>query len=131
LKKEIAMNVIESAVIPRLALKVDGREYRVEFPLSAVIKAEEKTGRSLKSLADWFTLSAKDVPAVLEAGLSKHHADVKEADIQAICDRLNPEALDEILYALCKLAFPRRMSAIEEERAKGKTSPNAQSGDGN
>ena len=45
-------SVIESAVIPSLTLKVEGQEYTIEFPLSVVIQAEEKTGRSLKSLAD-------------------------------------------------------------------------------
>lgn len=120
------MSTLESAVIPSLTLKVDSREYTVEFPLSAIIQAEEKTGRSLKSLADWFNVQTKDIPALLEAGLSKHHPDVKPEDVQAICDRLNPESLDEVQYALCKLAFPRFMARIEEAKAKGKldTLPN-------
>lgn len=121
---------IEAAVIPNLSLKVGGKEYVVEFPLSALIRAEEKTGHSLKSLKDWFDLSSKDVPAVLQAGLSKHHANVTAEDVQAICDALNPEALDEVMYALCKLAFPRRMADLEAKTAKGKPSPNVQSGDG-
>ncbi len=122
-------SAIEAAVIPSLALRVAGKEYTVEFPLSALIRAEEKTGHSLKSLKDWFDLSSRDVPAVLEAGLSKHHADIKPEDVQAICDALNPEALDEVLYALCKLAFPRRMAELEAKTAKGTPSPNVQSGD--
>jgi hypothetical protein len=117
---------IESAVIPSLVLEVEDREYIVEFPLSAVIEAEEQTGKPLKSLGDWFVLASKDVPAVLHAGLAKRHPDITPEQIQDICDRLNPEALDEVLYALCKLAFPRRMAALEESRAKATkgTSPN-------
>ena len=38
--------VVTSSEIPRLLLKVENREYTVAFPLSAVVKAEEKTGRS-------------------------------------------------------------------------------------
>jgi hypothetical protein len=120
---------LEAAVIPSLLLTVGDVSYTVEFPLTAVIQAEEKTGKSLKSLNEWFNLQAKDVPAVLAAGLSKHHPDIEPGAVQAICDTLNPEALDEVLYALCKLAFPRRMAFIEEHSAKGKTSPNGQGGD--
>jgi hypothetical protein len=122
-------SLLESAVIPSLTLKVDSREYTVEFPLSAIVQAEDKTGRSLKSLSDWFQVPTKDIPAILQAGLSKHHPDVKPEDITAICDRLNPEALDEVQYALCKLAFPRSMAALEERNAKGLASPNGQSVD--
>jgi hypothetical protein len=119
-------NAIKSAVIPSLLLKVEERDYTVEFPLSAVILAEEKLGRPLKSLQDWFSLASKDIPAVLQAGLQKHHPDIQPGDVTRICDTLNPEALDEVLYALCKLAFPRRMAALEESIAKGKgtASPN-------
>ena len=127
-------STMESTVIPSLLLKVEDREYIVEFPLSAVIEAEEATGRSLKSLGDWFDLKSKDVPALLQAGLRKHNDGVNVLDVaQEICDRLNPEALDEVLYAMCKLAFPRRMAALEESRekaAKGVKSPNEWSGDG-
>src|SRR6185312_13736469 len=112
---------LESAVIPSLKLQLEGKEYRVEFPLSAVIVAEEKLGRSLKSLQDWFALKAKDISVVLEAGLLKHHAEEAASVTALIGDRLNPEALDEVQYALCKLAFPRVMARIEEAKTKGKT----------
>jgi predicted MarR family transcription regulator len=72
------------------------------------------------------------VPAVLEAGLIKHHPDQNERDaiVQEIAGTLNPETLDEVLYALCKLAFPRLLARIEEAKAKdkGDGSPNVQSG---
>lgn len=118
------MSKLESAVIPSLTLQVDNRAYTVEFPLSAVVSAEEKTGRSLKSLSDWFQVPTKNIPALLEAGLSKHHQDVTPEEIASICDRLNPEALDEVHYALCKLAFPKSMAALEERQSKGSVSPN-------
>lgn len=124
----ISSDVVKAAVIPTLNLVVEDKSYTVEFPLSAVVKAEHITGKSLKSLNDWFNLQPIDVPAVLEAGLLKAHPDVTAEEISAICDRLNPEALDEVLYALCKLAFPRRMAAIEESNVKRKTSPNVQGG---
>lgn len=120
-------NKLESAVIPTLALVVGEKSYTVEFPLAAVVQAEEKTGTSLKEFSSWLHLPIKHIPAVLEAGLSKHHPDVTPEEIQSICDRLNPEALDEVHYALCKLAFPRRMELLEE--AQKKPIPNVQSGD--
>lgn len=124
-------NQLECAVIPSLSLVIGQKLYTVTFPLSAVAKAENVTGKSLKSLPDWFNLETKDIPAVLEAGLYMHHPDIDAADICAICDQLNPESLDEVLYALCSLAFPRRMKAYEEHRekwAQGKVSPNVPSG---
>jgi hypothetical protein len=128
-------NIIQSAVIPSLLLKVNGetaQEYVVEFPLPAVIEAEEKVGHSLTTVQDWFCLKPKDIPIVLEAGLRKHHPDVTAETVQAICANLNPEALDEVHYALCKLAFPRIMAAIEQakkDEAEGKAPKNVPSGD--
>lgn len=116
-------STIQSAVIPSLALKVDCKEYTLEFPLSAIIRVEEKIGRPLKTLQDWLSVPAKDIPALIEAGLSKHHPDVTPEEITYICDTLNPEALDEVQYALCSLAFPRMMARIEANRAKA-LSPN-------
>ena len=65
-------------------------------------------------------MPTKDIPALLEAGLSKHHPDIKPEDITAICDRLNPEALDEVQYALCSLAFPQTMARLETSRLSPK-----------
>jgi hypothetical protein len=126
------MDVLKTAVTPHLTLEVDEKKYLVEFPLPAVITAEEKIGRSLKSPADWFCAPAKDVPALLEAGLSRHHPDVTAEDIQAICDRLNPEAYAEVTEALGALAFPRFTARYKENleklQAKGQ-SPKAESAD--
>lgn len=126
-------NTLEAAVIPSLALTVGGGTYTVEFPLSAVIQAEEKLGRSLKNPSDWFNLASKDVTAVLEAGLSKHQPDIAAKLAVDIGGALNPEALDEVQYALVKLAFPRYVAKLEELQAKareagGTASPNAPSG---
>lgn len=117
-------NIVETAVIPVLTLKAGGKDYLVEFPLTAVIKAEEKLGRSLKSFQEWWDMRAQDIPSVLEAGLSKHHPEVTPEQMQAICDGLNPESLNVLRYAMCKLAFPKVMERWEESRLKGNTSPN-------
>lgn len=99
--------VIKLAVRPTLNLSVDGKLYRVDFPLSAVVLAEEKTGRSLKGPADWYGSPAKDLPALLAAGLTRHHPEITEAEVAAICDRLDPEAIGSVTEALGALAFPR------------------------
>jgi hypothetical protein len=75
---------LELAVRPTMTLSIDGTPYILEFPLTAVVIAEAKIGRSLKSPGDWFTAPAKDIPALLEAGLSRHHPDVSPAEIDAI-----------------------------------------------
>jgi hypothetical protein len=125
-------NVVELAVKRPLILKTNGREYTIEYPLSAVIKAEEKLGRSLKTPADWFGAPAKDIPALLEAGLSKHHPEVTEAEVQAICDELSPEAYTEFTEAIGAVAFPRWLAKFKENLEKLKTkaaSPKAPSVD--
>jgi hypothetical protein len=123
-------NLVELVVKQPLILKTAEREYVIEFPLSAVIKAEEKLGRSLKAPADWFGAPAKDIPALLEAGLSKHHPDVTPEEIQAICDGISPEAYTEFTEAIGAVAFPRWLARFKEnlEKLKG-TSPKAPSVD--
>ncbi len=101
-----------------MTLSVDGVPYTLEFPLSAVVKAEEKIGRSLKSPGDWFTAPAKDIPALLEAGLSRHHPDVTPEAIAAICDRLDPESYATFAEALGALAFPRFTARYKENLEK-------------
>ena len=105
---------LELAVCPTMGLQIDGTEYVLEFNLAATIQAEEKLGRSLKSPGDWFTASAKDIPALLEAGLSRHHPDVTPAEITAICDRMSPEMCGTFAEALGALAFPRFTARFKE-----------------
>ena len=118
---------LRAAVIPSLLLQVGETTYTVEFPLPAVIAAEEKLGRSLKAPADWFCAPAKDVPALLEAGLRRHHKGITSEEVQAICDHLNAEAYTELTEALGALNFPGWLARFKEnlERAKGDKSPKA------
>lgn len=122
---------LQLAAVPALLLTVDGEPFRIEFPLRAVAVLEEELGRPLRTPQAWLGLPAKDIPAVLAAGLTKHHADVAEKLTDTICENLNPEGLDEVLYALCRLAFPRYIARFEEHQAKrkGNALPNEQSGD--
>jgi hypothetical protein len=97
-----------------MSLVVGGTSYTLAFPLAAVIDAEEKLGRSLKTPADWFNAPAKDVPVLLRAGLAKHHPSISEHEVAAITDELTPEAVIEITNALGTLAFPRFVEKFEE-----------------
>ena len=117
---------LQSAIFPTLKLSVDDKEYTLCFPIPAVIAAEEASGHSLKTLHDWLNIEIKHIPAVIRAGLSKYHAQISETEVQNIIGNLTPEAVDEVHYALCKLAFPRAM-ALLESKAKETSSPNAQS----
>jgi hypothetical protein len=118
--------VIELAVKPRLLLNVDGKPYELAFPLAAVAAAEEKLGRSLKSPSDWFTVNAKELPVMLEAGLSNT---IPPEEIQAICDRLDPEMYSEVVQAIGALAWPKFTQRYLEsiEKLKGKSAPKAES----
>jgi hypothetical protein len=118
---------LESAVKQPFLLRVDGKEYTIEFPLAAVAQAEEKLNRSLKTPVDWFTAPAKDIPALLAAGLAKRHPEVKAEDVAAICDALGPEAITEVTEALGALAFPKWTAKYKEnlEKARAGTLPKA------
>jgi hypothetical protein len=120
---------IKSSVLSCLKLSVATddatHEYTLAYPIPAVIQAEKATGKDLKSLTGWFNLETKDMPAVIEAGLVKHHPDLKPGEFQSIVDNLTLESLDEIHYALCKLAFPKTMAEVEARRAQ--SLPNAPS----
>ena len=130
--KTNVVEFVERAVKPTLVLLVEGKEYTVEYPLSSVIKAETKLGRSLKSPADWFCAKAEDLPALLEAGLGKHHPELTTEEVQAICEGIGPETYTEVTEALGALNFPHFLARYQEglEKArKGGALPNAQSAD--
>jgi hypothetical protein len=120
---------------PVLKVLVGPLEYTLCYPVSAVIKAEEATKLSLKNLNDWLKIESRNIPAILAAGFIKYHSDLQPdamlALAQSIFETLTPEALDQLHYMLCKLAFPKAMEALET-RASGKAnavSPNVQSPD--
>jgi hypothetical protein len=91
---------------PRLELLVAGKRYVIQFSLHALISAEEKVGHSLRKPQDWFGAPAKDIPALLEAGLSKHHPEVTSAEVRAFCDTFNAEMCATVTEAFGAIAFP-------------------------
>jgi hypothetical protein len=108
------MNTIQIREIASLKLNVGEQSYTVRFPLRAVVEAEAATGKPLKTLNDWFALTTEDFPKVLAAGIGG--PDAKEV-AERVCDNLNAESMDEVHYALCKLAFPKLIAQLEEKRA--------------
>lgn len=128
------MNSLKLEVVKQLNFEVGDKSYIVEFPLSAVQKAESEVGHTLRSAQQWVGMSAEDVPVVLRAGLLKNHPEVTEEEIKGICDCLSPEGLDEVLYGLCHLAFPKYMAELDKitaARLEGRKIPNAQGGAAN
>jgi hypothetical protein len=116
------MEIVKSVVLQRMLLQVGDVSYTIEYPLTSVMKAEEKLGRALKSPSDWFCAQAKDIPALLEAGLAKHHPNVTPEEVQAICDGLSAEAYVEVTEALGALNFPKWLERFKEtlEKSQGK-----------
>jgi hypothetical protein len=114
--------------------KVDGVDFRVEFPVSSVIKLEDALGRSMKSASDWLKTQTKELPEILKAGLLKHHKTEAEKVATAICDSLDPEEIEHVIDGLCVAACPKAMARIEaeinrlrEKAAKGLPLPNVPS----
>lgn len=121
------MQVIKTAVQQVLKLVAGDKEYTVEFPLTSVMKAEDKLGRSLKGPSDWFGAQTKDIPVLLWAGLLKHHPDVDLEDAQEICEGFNAEMCAEVLDALGALNFPKWLERFKESLEKSKKRPNVPS----
>ena len=120
--------LLELAVRPRLELHIgDGKKYTVEYPVTAVVAAEKASGKSLKSLADWFDLTWNDVAPVLHSGLAKHHPEATLEEVTAFCEDLGAEGVLEVRHALICLNFPRTMERIETAR-RSNASPNVESG---
>jgi hypothetical protein len=125
----MANKQLELAVRPRLEIKIEDKQYTVEYPLSAVIAAEEKAGRSLKSLSEWFEIKLTEVAHVLHAGVVKHHPEVSFAEIEKFCEELGAEGVLAVRHALICLNFPRTMEEIAKRQQSG-ASPNGQSAGG-
>lgn len=118
---------------PILKVVLGPLTYTICFPVSAVIKAEEATKIPLKNLNDWLKIESRHIPAILAAGFIKYHSDLQPEAMtslaHSIFESLTPEALDQLHYLLCKLAFPKAIAALES-RGSGKAdaaSPNAPS----
>jgi hypothetical protein len=121
------MNVLQLETRPLLEIRLgEDRTYMVEYPVTAVVAAEKASGKTLKSVAEWFDLDLLDVAPVLHAGLAKHHPDVSLDEIKALCENLGAEGVLEIRHALIQLNFPLTMGKIE--KARRSKSPNVTSG---
>jgi hypothetical protein len=130
------MKVLELAVREPMTLKMGDTEYKLVFPVHIIIALEDKLGHSMKRLYDWTMLKTSELHAVLVAGLTVCHPDEAEAVASMITGDTFPletEAIEEIVYALCRSIFPRAMAKMEEEREKfitarnpGAISPNAE-----
>lgn len=120
----------------RKIIRVGGKDYALVFRLPIVAALEEKLGRSMKSAADWLRIQTKEVPAVIEAGLTDYHPNDAKSVAETICSTLDPEEIEHVIDALCVAACPKAMARLQEELEKyrermkqGLPVPNAQSAD--
>lgn len=131
MSKELKLEAMKT-----MPLTVGGTTYQLCYPFSSVILAEQKTGRELKDARDWFGMPFKDLPAILEAGLSRFHPEVTPEQIKEWLDGFNPETCNNFVSGLAALAWPeftRQVQELQEKARAGtgqETSPNAPSGDG-
>lgn len=129
--------VIEIKVQAPKMFRVDGVDYRVQFPMNQVAALEEKIGRGMKSAADWLRMKTSEIPDILFYGLQTYHADEADAVVTTVRDNLDPEQLEFVMDALCEVACPKAMervrAALEEARERVKKGlpaiPNATSAD--
>lgn len=130
-------SVIEIAVKQPKVFRVDGVEYRLEFPVAAVAALEEKLGRSMKSASDWLRMQVMELPAVLFAGLTRNHPNEAQQIATAICDNLGPEDIEIVIDGLCVAAHPKAMERLQQQidaarerfNNGGSPLPNVQSAD--
>jgi hypothetical protein len=127
------MKAVEIAVKQPKAVRVDGTDYFVEFPVPAVVEIEAALGRPMRGIADWFRIQPSEVCPVLAAGFRKHHPESADGLAEQICDSLEPEEIEIVIDGLCAAAFPKAMAKVQAEmeklRKKGAALPNVQSAD--
>lgn len=114
--------------LPVFEVFLGEKKYTLAFPLKSVVTIEEKLGKPMRQLRDWLEIQPKDMPAIIEAGLARFHAETAESDAAEIISMLPSEQIDELHYALCKLAFPKSLEKLEEFRKNQAESPNVESG---
>lgn len=120
-------DLLTAEVNNRLVLKLEGHEYLVEYPFSALIRAEEAIGKQLRSPGAWLNISWQELPKVLATGILTDLPDeTRLALATRICEQLGPEGIAEVHEALCYLAFPKAMAQLSEryKKLKEKPSPN-------
>jgi hypothetical protein len=104
-------------------IRLGDEEFRVLFPFPVVVELEKKLGRPMRSAPDFLRMTAEEVPAILEAGLTAHYADRARAVSLAILDGVGIEAesFNNLMDFLCVAAFPKSMAKIDEVLKRIKT----------
>jgi len=115
---------LKSEALPVVSLKLDNSDYTLSLPFTSVIEAEKSTGKSLKTLFEWWNVETHYLPALVRASLIQFHADVADEVTNKIFSCITTEGLSEIHAALCKMNFPKAMAQLEE--LHGKQSPVSQ-----
>lgn len=111
-------------ITPRqpFVLRVDGTDYNVEYPVTAVAKLEKTLNRGMRSLADWLKITPEELPVVLEAGLDKAAPDKAKEIADAVCASLPAEEIETVIEAICTTTFPktteRYRNAVEDIRKR-------------
>jgi hypothetical protein len=105
---------IEIAVKEPKLFRVDGTEYKIQYPLANVVELEKKIGRSMKHSVEWFKLSTGEVHAALWAGLLMYHPLDAEDVAGKIVNNLDPENIETVIQAICEVACPAAMERLRE-----------------
>lgn len=111
-------DILEMAVKSQNKICVNEREYELVFSFPVVAALEEKLGRSMKSAADWVRTQTKEVPDILEAGLSHLYPEEAKAVADSICNTFPPEEIEHVIDFLCVAACPKAMARLKEQMEK-------------
>lgn len=125
------MNVLEMKTKQALLVPFLGVEHRIEFSFRAVAAIEEDLGRKMTTLPDWFRITTKEIPVILQHGFVGLEGEEAAKLAASICDNQGPEGIERIIDAMCAVAFPEQVARFKAElekiqnKGKGDASPNA------
>jgi hypothetical protein len=108
-----------------LTVKTDGGEttYKLTYDYAAIKRAEDSTGVDLKDFKEWSKIKSSHTPALVHAGLHRHHSEVT---LEQVTGFLHPATQVAVQNAIFELLFPGLREKIEAAQTKEAQLPNAQ-----
>lgn len=97
-------------------------QYKLVYDYAAIKAAEDTTGIDLKDVREWSKVKSQHMPALVHAGLRRHHPEVTVDDVNRF---LSPASQTAIQDAIFELLFPGLIAKIQEAKSKESQSPNA------
>jgi hypothetical protein len=97
--------------------------YKLQYDYAALKQFEDVAGIDLKDVAQWKNVKSHMMPALVHAGLGRHHPEIT---INEVAGFLHPSTQTAVQDAVFELIFPGLIDKIREAQEKDNKRPNAE-----